>query len=626
MNWRSFHAETNHGIGKISGTEHDPDVPEPMDPARKPHPFKNYSSGRNIVQLADDKQAWLEGVVPPGLDLGGISRLLVMGAGSKRYRNPQLRSMSFRTYASAGALHPNEVYVATCGVPGLGAGLYHFHPRDKILVMLGDGDPRSAISGAAGDQSLLETPVIFIVTGIPWRTSWKYRERGYRHLWWDAGMIIANIMALADSVAIPSKVSADFIDSQIDNMLDIDGATEMSLALISLGTGGARPASSLTSFALVAEPIGPEPFEFTRITEVHASTALHEIADRPVAAPASGVAIPGEDSIDKTIWRRGSVRRLDPEATTTTGILADVLRYTAAPWASDWGGSLCDLFVVVNGVDGLQRGVYRWSDNSLSLVKVDEESRDIATGLSLGQDLGGDGAFVVFPMADLDDVTAKFGDRGYRVAQLEGAIVSGRIYLAAYAVGLAASGLTFFDEEVSKYLGAKGLPMLEVSVGKPLPRRSPKPPGDSPANLDLTASDENALPMHWEVGARGYEVVCKDATLEISCMKPRGRAAAVSQTVKAEAFRGKKLTLSANIQTDLPDDSMAGIFLSVSVPDAAPLHNDMWDTPIKGKTPFSAVSIDIEVPEEAESIMFGLWMFNVGSTKFRMIELKEAGE
>jgi len=36
-----------------------------------------------------------------------------------------------------------------------------------------------------------------VLTGIPFRTGWKYGERGWRHLWWDAGTLLSNLLAVA---------------------------------------------------------------------------------------------------------------------------------------------------------------------------------------------------------------------------------------------------------------------------------------------------------------------------------------------------------------------------------------------------------------------------------------------
>jgi hypothetical protein len=60
------------------------------------------------------------------------------------------------------------------------------------------------------------------------------------------------------------------------------------------------------------------------------------------------------------------------------------------------------------------------------------------------------------------------GRRGYRAAQLEAGIVAGRIYLCAYADHFGATGLTFYDDEVTRFFSpdAEGKNcMLVVAVG-----------------------------------------------------------------------------------------------------------------------------------------------------------------
>jgi nitroreductase len=46
---------------------------------------------------------------------------------------------------------------------------------------------------------------------------------------------------------------------------------------------------------------------------------------------------------------------------------------------------------------------------------------------------------------------ATYGNRGYRVAQLEAALYAGRLHLAAQALGLGAVGSTSFDDEVVEF-------------------------------------------------------------------------------------------------------------------------------------------------------------------------------
>ena len=71
--------------------------------------------------------------------------------------------------------------------------------------------------------------------------------------------------------------------------------------------------------------------------------------------------------------------------------------------------------------------------------------------MTLDQDLGGDASVTFFFMANLESVLEAYGNRGYRAAQLEAGIIGGKMYLTAYALGRGASGLTFYDDEVTEF-------------------------------------------------------------------------------------------------------------------------------------------------------------------------------
>ena len=62
------------------------------------------------------------------------------------------------------------------------------------------------------------------------------------------------------------------------------------------------------------------------------------------------------------------------------------------------------------------------------------------------------------------------GDRGYRAAQLDASITGGKLYLAAYSLGLAATGLTFFDDDVTDFFSphaAGKSVMFLMAIGLP---------------------------------------------------------------------------------------------------------------------------------------------------------------
>ncbi|MFQ6030391.1 MAG: nitroreductase family protein, partial [Dehalococcoidia bacterium] len=94
--------------------------------------------------------------------------------------------------------------------------------------------------------------------------------------------------------------------------------------------------------------------------------------------------------------------------------------------------------------------------------------------LGLNQALPADASVDIFFLSDLNPILDRFGNRGYRSAQLDASITAGKIYLAAYAQRLGATGLTFFDDEVTRFFSphAEGKSvMFLVALGKRARRR-----------------------------------------------------------------------------------------------------------------------------------------------------------
>jgi len=80
----------------------------------------------------------------------------------------------------------------------------------------------------------------------------------------------------------------------------------------------------------------------------------------------------------------------------------------------------------------------------------------------------------IFFLADLKRILERYGNRGYRAIQLEAGAIGGRMYLAAYAQRLGATGLTFSDDDVINFFSphAKGKSVIFLlAVGNPLKRK-----------------------------------------------------------------------------------------------------------------------------------------------------------
>jgi SagB-type dehydrogenase family enzyme len=71
-----------------------------------------------------------------------------------------------------------------------------------------------------------------------------------------------------------------------------------------------------------------------------------------------------------------------------------------------------------------------------------------------------------------ESATRIYGDRGYRYVHFEAGAIGQRMYLAAEALGLRATGIgAFFDDEVHKYLGLapeQGQVVYHFAAGYPV--------------------------------------------------------------------------------------------------------------------------------------------------------------
>jgi SagB-type dehydrogenase family enzyme len=384
-----------------------------------------------------------------------------------------------------------------CGdLPGLRAGVYHFNPVEFALRRLRDGDHRPFLAGAADDGGIGGAPMTLVLSGIPWRTTWKYGERGYRHLFWDAGAVLANVFAVAEAAGITARVLTGFVDDDVSHLLGVGSPEEYPLVIVQLvggPTGGRPPAAADRPPAIDhrVHPLSASPQHHEGLAAVHRAGVLHhadEVMGWRALAAQLGTAATGEvavwprgrGTLEDVIVQRGSTRQYagDP-------VGEDVLRWelavAARPVPADFAGlgrTLLEHFLAVHAVEGVAPGIYRWRRGNMEQIEQGT-FRQQAAHLCLDQPLGGDCAFNAFHCAAIGDVIERSCARGYRSALLEAGIAMGRLQLAACTLGHGASGITFYDDEVSAFLGTEASPMLITTVGVPSYRpRSGKRPAE----------------------------------------------------------------------------------------------------------------------------------------------------
>jgi SagB-type dehydrogenase family enzyme len=500
-----YHRETSHSLQRLRR-----DIWR-LDWFNRPIPYKIYSSLEPLPlpgDFASFSTSALDAIASPGLTFAGeqvadvetLARLCFFANGiTKRWHLVSGQEFALRAAACTGALYHIEVYIVCGDLPGLAAGVYHFGAHDNGLRQLRAGDFRRVLVQATGiERSIASASAILICTSTFWRNAWKYQARAYRHTFWDDGTILANVLAEAASIQMPVRIVLGFVDEIVNRLLAIDGQREAAVNLIALGHTSKLPleAPPVEPLHLPTQRLSSREYEFPLISMMHTASSLltgEEVvawrgqpAHRPLPPPNEPLiplrpfdasALPG-DTVEEVIKRRGSSRQFTREAISfeqLSTMLTCSLQGIPVDCLDATGQLMSDLYLIVTAVDGLAAGTYVLHQEQQALEPLKRgEFRHAAYHLALDQDLGGDAAVNIYFLADLELILERFGNRGYRAAQLEAAIVAGKLYLAAYALQSGATGLTFFDDEVTAFFSphaAGKSVMFLIAIGQPLKKR-----------------------------------------------------------------------------------------------------------------------------------------------------------
>jgi SagB-type dehydrogenase family enzyme len=503
--WK-YHDGTKHSYWSIRNN------PRVLDWANRPQPFRIYPNiepvplPRDVPQTGVGALSSISERLPPSRsdsvpDLQDLARILYFSAGITKHRKSAAGEIYFRAAACTGALYEIELYVVTGDLSGLDSGVYHFNPADVSLRLLRKGDSRGNLAQAtAMEPSVAAAPATIICTGTYWRNAWKYQARTYRHFGWDNGTLLANMLAVSAASGLPARIVLGFVDAEVNRLLDLDARRDVSLCLVPIGHRSKSPLPTPTEVPVLdleTIPLSRREVEYPAMLEMHDASSLEsedEVAQwrgkqsvlASSAAAGEGVQLqrlPEEerpkDTIEQVILRRGSSRAFDKTASIPLAQLSTILDCATRGLPTDFlerpGTQLNDLYLIVHSVEGLKPGAYffRRDRNTLELLR-EGAFRAEAHHLGLEQELPADACVDIFFLADLKRILEWYGNRGYRAVQLEAGAIGGRMYLATYAQHLGATGLTFFDDDVTDFFSPQAMDKSAIfllAIGKPLKRK-----------------------------------------------------------------------------------------------------------------------------------------------------------
>lgn len=388
---------------------------------------------------------------------------------------------ALRVNPSSGNLHPTEFHFCTQGVVDWPDGLYHYRPSSHMAEQRGLGQ----FIVEAGEAP---SPFVFVLTSIVWREAWKYRDRAYRYCLHDIGHAWQSLSLAARAIGCKSFALGQFADDGVAETLFL-GEDEWPMLIVGI-RGASAPLSRSAPpernlFGGEPNRLSEEQISYPLIERIHVATKLSrkpsaENLAQPKASGVGEIRLPGPFFESRSFGEvvRGRRSALDfrgGDQSISLSQLAAILSCTKEPLFADFAAvRFIQLYLYVHCVEGLARAVYRYWPGAGELEKIrGGDQRMAAAALSLGQNLAGNACVALSMIADLESAAELYGDRGYRYVHFEAGAIGQRMYLAAEALGLRATGIgAFFDDEVHRYLSLapdRGQVVYHFAIGYPLP-------------------------------------------------------------------------------------------------------------------------------------------------------------
>jgi SagB-type dehydrogenase family enzyme len=460
ISWREYHELTKHTPESLRLSPHT------LDWATMPDPFRHYEG----VPLLDLPAGPPSPVIPALQLLRGrsgsatasdgpafLSQLFFYSAAvsaSKRVLSTGYR-YALRVNPSSGNLHPTEFHFLSQGLKNWPDGLYHYRPSDHRAEQRASG---VTLAGGAA-------PLTLVLTTIAPREIWKYGDRAYRYCLHDAGHAWQAVALAAQALGCEAYARGHFPDDEIAKLCRLH-EDEWPLLLIEL-RGSSLPTRPLQAADPVyyggqANPVSSAPARSAAIEGIHAATKILcapcAVAEPPPAGfgeitlPAPSLSARPFGEVART--RRSALNFKGGPHSLSLARLSALLTAATRPLSADFAGAgFIQLYLYVHRVEGLQPGVYRyWPPCQLEFIEAGDQ-QVMAAALSLGQELAGNACVAFSLLGDLARAARAHGDRAYRYVHFEAGAIGHRLYIAAEALGLGATGIgAFYDDAVRSYL------------------------------------------------------------------------------------------------------------------------------------------------------------------------------
>ena len=436
------------------------------------------------------------------IDITTLSDVLWLSYTLTAKRQMGSQTMYYRSVPSAGALYPTELYICSHHIEDLEPGVYYYDIHGFSLKQLRSGNYAPLMLADQNAASSGDVAATILLSGIFFRSSWKYRTRAFRYVTLDTGHLLENVVLALNLFKLPHTVSYEFTDDRLNQLIGVDGKREACFVCIQLydQSESDRPgldrktqdSVSLTREVLAASRVSEREREDETITTIYElgsiiqdkspDKRLAQVTDQAFLDSFSITVPRSSDPIIphvKTVLKRRSIRTYESDLYPRHRLM-QLLTLLWRPISTESRPNNADdsniaIGFLANNVADIEPGFYLLdqADRQCNLVKPGNLIPQMAA-VCLDQDWLRQAPLHFLFMSNLEQLEGCWGPRGYRYCMIDAGRLGQRLYLGATAMGDGCCGIgALYDQEAKDLLGlnAGSYLLYLVAVGQPSSRQ-----------------------------------------------------------------------------------------------------------------------------------------------------------
>lgn len=436
-----------------------------------------------------------------------LSTLLYYTYGFSRYDSGSGAVWPYHRFvASARCLFPTELYLWLPQTEHIPPGIYHYDALHHSLALIRPGH-YGEVFNQAMDANLQNCLGILLFAAQFWKTAFKYSNFAYRLCTQEAGMVIGNALMIAGALGLSGRVHYQFLDRVLNHLSGFQSGEESLFAAVPL-YGGQEGNEQYTdrlwqkskaqALLETIPPIRPVHNQTgslagehcTQLVELDQHTFLEEtteIVTITSSEPVECVSLeerlappsPEKESAElaRALHSRnsGDVDFTPLSLPLTQSAFWEIIHYALSEYNNDLCSnsalSLLQLYIVVNNVTGMEKGIYRFCANCGMLHIVERgdftllfQAIQMKTNITSAS-----ASFLCFLVGEYEAASHLFGNRAYRILNMETGIVGHRISIMSAAHSLAARYSNSYDVAQCRALlrltNSLMVPLAELVIG-----------------------------------------------------------------------------------------------------------------------------------------------------------------